>query len=512
MTDYEPTWASLRTHGVPAWFSNAKFGIWAHWGAQSVAESGDWYARHLYGMQPGSADWERKRADRQHADHLERFGSPDTEGAKDLLPRWTAERFDAEALVALFVEAGARFIVSMAVHCDNIALWESTEQPWNTAAYGPKRDIVAEWERATRAAGLPFGLSFHNNWTWRWLDAAHGTDPITGRPHDGRLTAADGADLWWDGLDPRELYLEPHRPGAAPPAAWVDRFYRMATEATMRYQPDSVYFDDRRMPFDAGGELPASPPSDAGMRYLADYYRAADDWTPGSPTGIVSIKDVPDEDRTAVLLDSERRQLDTLQSEPWQFDTSDGEWFDCASDDPMFHQRKTPRQVLHLLIDVVSKNGTLLLNIPQRADGTVDDRARALLSEIGDWLRICGEGIYETTPWVRYGEGPVASAHGELALGDLAASYDEGERDFTAADIRFTRRDGALYATLLGWPADGIATIGSAGRASGLLEHEPGTVELLGHGPVPWTRTAAALVVELPEQSPTRHAHMIRIV
>jgi alpha-L-fucosidase len=493
MSTYQPTWESLRTHRVPSWFSDAKFGIWAHWGPQCVAESGDWYARHLYGPHPSNAEWEVRRPRRQHAHHLANYGPPSEFGYKDLLPLWGAERFDAEGLMDLYVASGARYFLSLAVHCDNFALWDSAEQPWNAARIGPRRDIVADWERAARNSGLPFGLSFHNNWTWRWLDTAHGTDADTGLPHDGRLTKADGAGLWWDGLDPHDLYLRPRDPGTPPDAAWVARFWRMVREATDRFQPDAVYFDDLRLPFDAGSELPAEPPDRDGLRFLADYYAR----TPSG--GVVTIKRVPEQDRTAVVLDSERRQLDTIQEHPWQFDTSDGEWFRCVSDEDLFHPRKTERQVLHTLVDVVSKNGTLLLNIPQSADGTIDEHSRRLLEEVGAWLRTCGEGIYGTRPWRVYGEGPTALAAVE--------GYNEADLEYTAADIRYTASGSTVYATLLDWPENGEAVLRSFGREDGPVAG----VTLLGWGPVDSRLEPDGLHVRLPASAPTRHAHMLRI-
>ncbi|MGP3960704.1 alpha-L-fucosidase [Nonomuraea sp. 3N208] len=497
MSRFLPDWASLRTHRIPRWFAEAKFGIWSHWGPQSVARSGDWYARHLYGMQPWSEPWEHRRATRQQAHHRAHFGRG---GAKDLFPRWRAERFDPDELIDLYVSSGARYFVALAAHCDDFALWDSRRHAWNATRIGPRRDIVGAWEKAARAAGLPFGLSFHNNWTWRWLDVAHGTDPVTGEPHDGALQASDGKGVWWEGLDPRELYPPRHAPGAKPPPQVAARFYARVQEALDRYHPDLVYLDDGRLPFDAGSVVESDPPSTAGLDLLAYYYNTC-------PTGgIVTIKDVPSADRTAVVLDCERRQLADAEPHPWQFDTSDGEWFDCADDDPMFHPRKSANQVIHALIDVVSKNGCLLLNIPQHADGTVDAHARTLLAEVGAWLRVCGEGVYGTTPWAR-------AAEGTTGLGDTKGyeGYNEADRAYRPSDIRFTRRGGALYATLLAWPESRTAAITSLGTAAGLLEGRPAAVELLGHGPVGWRQAEEALYADLPAQPPTKAAYMLKI-
>ncbi|WP_327581557.1 alpha-L-fucosidase [Nonomuraea sp. NBC_00507] len=470
-------WASLRRARVPEWFAAAKFGIWSHWGPQSVGRSGDWYARHLYGMRPGSEPWERRRAERQQAHHEKHFGRG---GAKDLFSRWRAERFDPGELMDLYTAAGARYFVALATHCDNFDLWDSRLHPWNSVRVGPRRDIVGAWRRAAREAGLPFGLSFHQNWTWRWLDVA------TDRAWDGT------------GLDPADLYPEEHPPGAKPPQHVAEHFYARVREALGRYRPDLVYLDDTRMPFDEGSVVECDPPSPLGLELLRDYYDK-------NPEGIVTIKQVPDEDRTAVVLDCERRQLDDIQPHPWQFDTSDGEWFDCEDDSDLFHPRKTSRQIIHTLIDVVSKNGCLLLNIPQRADGTVDDRARTLLAEVGAWLEVCGEGVYGTTPWLRAGEGATG-------LGGTRGyeGYNEADHAYGPGDVRFTRRGETLYATLLGWPR-GTASITSLGTTTGLLRRRPRRVELLGHGPVGWRLAPEALHADLPPEPPTTAAYMLKI-
>ncbi len=493
---YRPTWESLRRHQLPAWFGAAKFGIWSHWGPQSVGRSGDWYARHLYGPQAGSGPWERRRAERQYAHHRREFGAPAEHGAADLARRWRAERFDPEALIKLYRRSGARYFVALAAHCDNVDLWDSPH-PWNTTEIGPGRDIVGAWQRAARAAGLPFGLSFHNNWTWRWLDVAHGTDPETGQPNDGARTATGQHE--GPGPDPARLYPPSHPPGAAPPPEFAADFYRRVRAALDRYRPDLVYLDDGRLPFDQGSVVQSAPVSTLGLELLAEYYTA-------NRSGIVTIKDVPDEDRTAVLLDCERRQLDTIQDHPWQFDTSDGEWFDCAGTEDFFHPRKTSRQVIHTLVDVVSKNGTLLLNVPQRADGTLDDHAMMLLAEVGGWLEVCGEGIYDTVPWHRFGEG-------RTGLGQTQGyeHYNEADRDYRSDDVRFTRRAQHLYATLLGWPEDRRAVLRSLGTDQLPAEPDPVEVVLLGHGPLPWHREPAGLVIDLPAEPPTRSAYMIKI-
>ncbi|MFD8863443.1 alpha-L-fucosidase [Streptomyces sp. NPDC059590] len=494
---YRPDWGSLRGHRVPDWFRDAKLGIWSHWGPQSAARSGDWYARHLYGPYDGTEEFERERAGRQTAAHRKRYGHPSRFGHKDLCGLWRAEKFDPEALMDRFRRTGARYFVSMAAHCDNFDLWDSAHQPWNAVNVGPRSDIVARWEAAARGAGLRFGVSMHaGSWTWRWLDAAFAADtegPAAGVPYDGHLTAGDGRGLWWEGLDPRALYGRPRRPGEPPDPEFIDDFYARLRDVTTRHRPELVYLDDSRLPFDDGSVCPAAPPSGRGLEFLADYYNRV-------PEGVVSIKTVPGRDRGAVLLDVERQQLGDTDPEPWQYDTSIGDWFYCDG-----YRYKTPDDIVHLLVDTVSKNGCLLLNVPQLPDGTLDDATGAVLDSLGGWVERCGEAVFGTRPWVRYGEGPTRVT-GERARESALA--------YTSRDIRFTRAGDALYAFLMAWPDghDRTVRIRSLGRAAGLLHAPPRRVTLLGaSAPARWTVRADALEVTLPDRPPTPYVQVLRI-
>ncbi|NGN62770.1 alpha-L-fucosidase [Streptomyces sp. A7024] len=495
MDTYAPAWDSLRRHRIPRWFQEAKLGIWAHWGPQSVARAGDWYARHLYGPFAGTEGFEQKRSRRQTALHRERYGHPTEFGHKDLCRLWRAEKFDPEALMDRFRRTGARYFVSMAAHCDNFDLWDSAHQPWNAVSIGPRSDIVARWADAARGAGLRFGISMHaGSWTWRWLDAAHAADtegPYAGVPYDGRLTAADGRGTWWEGLDPRALYGPPRSPGDPPPPDFIGNFYARLRDVTDRHTPELVYLDDSRLPFDEGSVCPANPPSGEGLAYLADYYAAA-------PEGVVSIKTVPAADRQAVLLDVERHQLGATDPEPWQYDTSIGDWYYRDGE-----RYKTAGEIVHLLIDTVSKNGCLLLNVPQLPDGTIDDETAAVLDALSAWTDACGEGVFDTRPWRVYGEGP---------SGVEGAKAREKTIAYTPEDVRFTCRGETVYAHLMAWPPARTAVLRSLGTAAGLLGRAPRRVELLGDGtPLRFTRHPEALHVELPETPPTEHVQVLRI-
>jgi len=189
---FQPTWESLKRFQPPEWFRDAKFGIWAHWNAQSVPEMGDWYANYMY--VPGG---------REYKYHVAHYGHPSKFGFKDIINLWHAEKWDSENLIALYKKAGAKYFVALANHCDNFDCWDSKYQPWNSMRVGPKKDIVGDWARAARAAGLRFGVSVHASHAWSWLEKSQGADkdgPLAGVPFDGKLTRADGKGLWWDSI------------------------------------------------------------------------------------------------------------------------------------------------------------------------------------------------------------------------------------------------------------------------------------------------------------------------
>ncbi len=261
---FQPTWDSLQQYQVPQWYQDAKFGIWAHWGPQCEPEAGDWYARNMYYPAMG-----------QYHQHLAKYGHPSVAGFKDIIPLWTADKWDPEKLVALYKDAGAKFFVAMAGHHDNFDNWDSKYQPWNSVAMGPKKDIIAGWAKAARDNGLPFGVTMHESHAWTFYESAQGSDktgPKAGVPYDGKLTKADGAGQWWNGLDPQDLYAQNHpvgqlnwkwdpKLGSLPDDAYCEKFYNRALDLINKYHPDLLYFDDT--------VLPLYPASDVGLKIAA---------------------------------------------------------------------------------------------------------------------------------------------------------------------------------------------------------------------------------------------------
>lgn len=499
---FQGTWESLKQWRMPEWFRDAKFGIWAHWTAQCVPEQGDWYGRRMY-----------VQGEPQYEYHVKTYGHPSRFGFKDIDHLWKAERWDPERLMDLYVNAGAKYFMSLAVHHDNLDCWDSRYHHWNTTRVGPGKDIVGTWAKVVRERGLRFGVSNHSSHAWHWWQTAYGYDaegPMAGVRYDAYTEGkAQGAGTWWDGLDPQELYTGPSMvipdgirsvaamrawhdahdgqwietpPPASDPtgAEFVRSWYLRCKDLMDRYDPDLVYFDDTELPL-----------GQAGLDITADFYNSNMRRHGGRLEAVVAAKKYTPEHLGATMLDIERGRAQGILPAAWQTDTCIGDWH---YDRRIFerHGYKTPSQVAQLLVDVVSKNGNLMLSIPLKGDGTIDEDEHTFLTDFAAWMKVHGEGIYGTRPFSVYGEGAP----------DLAAGETFGEskaRAFEATDIRFTQqKDGTLYVWALGWPADGRLRVRSLAKRGVAYPGEIKAVELLGGGRIPFERTNEALVLTLP--------------
>ena len=504
---FKPAWESLAAYEVPEWFRDAKFGIWAHWGPQCAPEAGDWYARGMY-LEGG---W-------QYKSHLEHYGHPSEFGFKDVIHAWKAEKWDPEKLVAFYKRVGARYFFAMANHHDNLDLWASKHHAWNSIRVGPQKDLVAGWAAAARAQGLPFGVSVHAAHAWSWYEPAQGADkegPKAGVPYDGKLTKADGKGKWWEGLDPQELYAQNHTPSpgfetekglwgrwdwgngvSQPDLAYCQNFYDRTVDLINRAQPDLVYFDDTA--------LPLWPVSDAGLKIAAHFYNSR--LARGAGAGVVFGKILDERQRDALVWDIERGVPADLQPFPWQTDTCLGNWHY----DRGLYERggyKDARVVVHMLADIVSKNGNLLLNVPVRGDGSIDEKEVAILKRIAAWLDVNHEAIFATRPWKVFGEGP-ASDGAKLD----GAGFNEGKaKPFTPADVRYTAsKDGRnLYVISLGVPAEPIRLATLRRDAAG---REIADIRLLGGDEkIEWSQSAEALSIAAPRSAPNDIATVFKI-
>jgi alpha-L-fucosidase len=498
---FQPTWESLAAnYQVPDWYRDAKFGIWAHWGPQCQPEMGDWYAQKMYQFN-----------NTVYRSHCEKYGHPSAFGFKDVINLWKAEKWEPEKLIALYKKAGAKFFAAMANHHDNMDMWDSKYQPWNSVAVGPKKDIIGGWMKATREAGLRFAVSSHGSHTWDWMQVAQGADPsgeFAGVPYDGRMTKADGKNKWWDGLDPQDLYAQYHERGqygwnlsSGPPVdpAYIEKFFNRTIDLIDKYRPDLLYFDDTI--------LPIYPASDIGLRIAAYLYNTSLARN-GKVETVMTGKGLRNElQRCAMVQDIERGVASGGEALPWQTDTCIGEWHYNRS---IFdrHRYKTAMQVVQMLIDIVSKNGVLMLSVPVRGDGTLDEDEVKVVEGIGSWMAPNGEGIYATRPWKVYGEGPSVAATGQR--GQFGGSRDV--RTYTAEDVRFTAKGDTLFAFVMAWPASGKATIKSLAKGDENYPKEIATIELLGNsGPLAFTRDETGLIVTLPEKKPNDYAYALKI-
>ena len=486
---FQPTWESLKQYQVPEWFHDAKFGIWAHWGPQCQPEDGDWYARNMYF--PGNS---------QYKFHTNHYGSPLEFGFKDVIHEWHAQNWNPEKLMALYQRAGAQYFFALANHHDNFDNWDSKYQPWNSVAVGPKKDLIGGWAAAARKNGMRFGVSVHASHAWSWYEPS--------QKFDGKLTKADGAGKWWDGLDPQELYAQNHAPGkklewhwnaskgsSLPDQAYCDKFYNRTADLINKYKPDLIYFDDTG--------LPLWPVSDAGLKIAAHFYNRNNQLHGANDDGVLFGKILTPEQQQCMVWDIERGQANDIEPYPWQTDTCIGDWhYQRARFEK--HSYKSTKTVIQTLCDIVSKNGNLLLNIPVRGDGTIDDDELKVVQGIGDWMAVNRECIFSTRPWKIFGEGP-ASAGAKLT----AQGFNEGKgRPFTAEDVRFTQsKDGkTIYAIVLGGPTNGVS-LKSLGKSAKRLATSIQKIELLGSKEkLKWTQADEALAISQPKNLPNNFA------
>lgn len=492
---FSATWESLEQYQTPDWFRDAKFGIWAHWGPQCQPEQGDWYARHMYAE--GSSNY---------AYHVEHYGHPSEAGFKEVIRAWTAERWNPDELVSLYRRAGAQYFFAMANHHDNLDLWDSRHHAWNSRRVGPKRDVVAGWARAARANGMRFGVSVHAAHAWSWYELSQSADrngPKAGVSYDGKLTLADGRGKWWEGLDPQQLYCQNHSPsegfseanrihrqwnwgdGASQPdQAYCEAFYNRTVDLINQSDADLIYFDDTA--------LPLWPVSDAGLKIAAHFYNRDIQRRGGKLEAVLFGKILDEQQRRCMVWDIERGQSDRIEPLPWQTDTCIGHWhYHQPTDDQNGY--KSAAAVVRILVDVVSKNGNLLLSVPVRGDGTIDEKERAIVERIAAWMDVNREAIFATRPWKRCGEGPQLASASPLT----GQGFNEGKgKPFTAQDIRYTAsKDGnVVYAFTMARPT-GDVRLTLLGSDAKLLEGSIARINQLGAGRVRWMLGADAVVI-----------------
>ena len=471
---FRPDWASLQKYRNPAWYEDAKFGIFIHWGLYAVpAFANEWYSRNMY--QRGSREFEH---------HVATYGPQAKFGYKDFIPKFTADQFDARAWARLFREAGARYVVPVAAHHDGFPNYDSNLTDWCAGKMGPKRDLLRELSQAIRGEGLHFGASTHRAEHDWFFDGGRAFDSDVADPRFAAFYGPAHPRSVRDGFDHNLIedwtYVSP---------AFLDDWLARTAEIVEKYQPDLIYFD-----------WWVGQPSFRGhlTRFAAYYYNKG---AQGGKEVVVNYKDHAFQEGSAAF-DVERGQLTDIRPQHWQTDTSisNASWGYLPND-----TYKSPELIVHQLVDIVSKNGNLLLNVTPRPNGTIPDEEQAILREVGAWLKVNGEAIYDTRPWKRFGEGPTQVAGG--------AFQDAKSKPFTAQDFRFTMKGSTVYAIELGWPSSssGRTVIHSLGSTT-LGDAKIQSVKLLGSDASPkWRQLADQLEIEVPPSRPGNHAYVFAV-
>ena len=479
---FEASFDSLHHYSAPEWFRNAKFGIWSHWGPQSVPMFGDWYARNMY--IEGTPQYEY---------HLRHYGHPSKFGYKDICALWKAENFDPEGLRAKYYKAGARYFMSQGTHHDHFFNYGSAINRMNSVNVGPHKDILALWKAAADKYGMPFGISEHLGASFSWWRVNKGCDkygPYAGVPYDGNDPA------WQDFYFANQEHGT-ENPTEASPWYTSNKEYhrywvRCISEMIERFEPDLIYTDGS-LPFgshwlDDGAK--ASSSYECGLEIVAKLYNTSIR-RHGENRAVYLQKDRNPEIFSIGVLDIEKSQLPGIMPEPWHTDTCIGNWFYDVRD-PYKH----PDQIVEMLADIISKNGVMLLNVLQRPDGTIDEEADYILAKLGEWFAVCGEAVYGTRPWRVFGEGNTRVK---------IDGFTENKTEWNRNDFRFVQKDDAVYAFMMGASGGETVTLRS------FAEQEVRSVELLGCGPVPFRKEFGILIVSLPEKLPAFCANALKI-
>ena len=468
---FRADWESLQNYDVPEWYKDAKFGIFIHWGVYSVPAFGsEWYPRMMYS--PGSDEFKH---------HIATYGSQDKFGYKDFIPMFKAEKYDPAAWARLFKEAGAKYVVPVFEHHDGFTMYDCGLSDWTAVKMGPHRDLWGDLAQAVRAEGLHLGASSHRVEHNFFLEKGR-TFPSD--VNDPRYTAFYGpAHRWLVNPDGTPLSNDYTYVSQAYTHDWLAR----SAELVEKYHPEVMYFDWWIGQPSVRADL---------VRFAAFYYNQS---LQNGVVGVINYKDWAMQDHSGVL-DVERGQLSGIHKTYYQTDTSvsNRSWGYIEND-----TFKTPEFVVHQLIDIVSKNGNLLLNIGPKSDGTIPDPVQQVLRDVGSWLNVNGEAIYGTRPWRVYGEGPTKVVEG--------AFHDTDTQPYQPQDFRFTTKNGELYAIEMAWPANREAVIRSVG--TGIAgERNVESVELLGAGTkLAFEQKPDGLHLHLPDSAPGKYAYAYRI-
>lgn len=470
----QSNWENMHRN-PPEWFRDAKFGLFFHWGPYSVpAYKNEWYSRNMYA---------KKNAINRH--HTETYGKVSEFGYKDFYPMMKGEKFDPEEWADIVARSGAKYAGPVTEHSDNFSMWDSKVNEVNCVNYGPKRDVYGECAEAFRKRGIKLLATFHHQWLWGWFMS---TDP------DADVYDPANEKYYWKSLPLETNRYAPYRlPDKEFNQMWLDK----VNEVVDKYHPDVVYFDSRTNIIDEQ------------FRYdmTSHYY--------GSDKDVILTHKQEDFPKDVGVYDIECGSFEDAKEFPWQTDDrleDNVTW--CMVQDPKY---KPAVRIIHQLCDIVAKNGNLLLNVGPYADGSFHEDAKAILFQVGDWLKINGDAIYGTRPYKVAGEGPTSVKDANYDIEMVNAQLDNEAGDagdlhsgtFTAKDFRFTRKGNAVYAIAMGWPSDGILRIKSLKQGTENIR----SIELLGcTDTLTYTQTPDCLEVTLPSNKPCEHAFSLKLI
>lgn len=475
----------FENYKVPEWFGRAKFGIWLHWGPQTLPlKGGGWYARHMY-VEPDSIEneywgkgaWEYHRVT---------FGHQSEFGYKDVCNLWRTDQFDADRLVKLYKSWGARYVAIIANHHDNFDLFKTTIHPWNSLNIGPKRDLVGEFAEAARNNHLKWMASVHAARAKKWFATSVASDSkgfLKGILYDGNLTKADGKGKWWEGYDPQQFYAHNY-------ADFEKELNERLIELVDNYEPDILYFDDSRIP---DFLWPA-------CKYM--YAKSMKKY--GTVQAAITVKSK----QVGTITVVEKGVADGIQEQPWQTETTlADDWFNKPNDDGSSRLLHDARSLKEMLVDVVSKRGNFMVNVALNADGSIPQDQFYIMEDVGNWVVGNSEAIYDTEPWKIYGEG-----------GDMKSGHfnERGinSRPWDYKVIRFTRdrNNKILYAHILGDPSGKKITISCLSPEKGLFTGKIRKISLIGSlEGIEWNLNTSGLDISMPEELKFRNCNVLKI-
>jgi len=508
------SWDELSSmYKVPEWFTQARFGIWVHWGPQSVPEyGGGWYERHMYMQNVGNQTF----GENAYPYHVKTFGPQCKLGYKDVIHAWKAEKLNTDSLLRYFTEdLGAKYFMAQAHHHDNFDNWNSTYQPWNSVNVGPKIDVIGEFSKSAKKYGVPFGVSTHDERFFTWDLPAFGSDTsgiYKGVPYDARLTKADGKGKWWEGLDPADLYgIPPEKRTPEWEEEWKKNWQKRVEEVLTKYDVDFMWFDGRGFPYgDYGKEV---------FRYFYNYKLDKN----GKINAFIAGK-IPGE--KAIVHDVERGVESKIYKDPWESISTFTHWFYKKD----MESRHNTRSIIELLVDVVSKNGNYMLNVELLPDGTIPAEHKAILDRFGTWMKLNGEAIYDSKPWkvhgdnlfsclenINYNKKTVADHEAiDKAKAKAKKSIQFNNRDkyspaYGHNEVRYTTKGNVLYVIVLN-PEEGEIELPSLGLNS---IYKPGKIysaELIGSSEnIKFDQNGERFRLNVPAKRPNKYSAVIRV-